>query len=257
METFKMWETLEDSPVIEYYRSENRKTDAAVVVFPGGGYCFRAPHEGEGYALYLNSIGIDAFVCEYRVFPNRFPVELLDARRAVRFVRANSEKFGIDPAKVSVMGSSAGGHLAALVSTYLDPIDGEGVDETDTFPFLPDATILCYAVIHHPDETKISHYETYCNLMGADGNFKSVSPDLLVSDATPPAFIWHTATDPGVDVRNCYLYASALRAHNIPHELHVFGRGGHGIGTANGDPYVSQWTTLLKNWFIFKEWLKA
>ena len=116
-------------PMLTYYPSENKKGNGTVIICPGGGYCKRAPHEGEGYAKYLNSIGLDAFVVDYRVDPNRFPYPLLDARRSVRYVRKNAEKFGIDPNKIAIMGSSAGGHLAALTSTYRGQIEGEGVDE--------------------------------------------------------------------------------------------------------------------------------
>ena len=243
------------SPVLEYYPAEKKKTDATVVIFPGGGYAGRAGHEGEGYALFLNSIGMDAFVCEYRVSPYRFPIPLLDARRAVRYVRANAEKYGIDPNKVAVMGSSAGGHLAAFVSTYRDPIEYEGADEIDAICPIPNATILCYPVIHHPDETNVAHVGSYENLMGENKDYEKVSPDLLVTDTTPTAFIWHTSDDGGVNVINSYLYATALRNHNIAHEMHIFPNGPHGLGLAKNDHHVSQWTVSLTNWFVYLGWL--
>ena len=121
MTTYKMWDnvpgTCLEEPVLEYFPAENKKSDATVVILPGGAYEVRAVHEGAGYAEYFNSIGMDAFVCEYRVKPHKFPLPLLDARRAIRYVRAHAAEFGIDPAKVAVMGSSAGGHLAGLAST--------------------------------------------------------------------------------------------------------------------------------------------
>ena len=153
MDIIQLWENVPgyvdggEKPYITYYPAENKKGDGAVIIFPGGGYAKRAPHEGKGYADYLTAQGISCFVLEYRVSPNRFPLPLLDARRAVRYVRANAEKYGIDPNKIAVMGSSAGGHLAAFVSTYLKPIDGEGADDLDTVDFRPNAQILCYPVI--------------------------------------------------------------------------------------------------------------
>ncbi len=259
MTAYKLWDNAPgmcyEEPVLEYYPAENKKTGATVIIFPGGGYNHRAQHEGADYALFLNSIGMDAFVCQYRVWPHQFPIPLLDARRAVRFVRANAEKFGIDPDRVAVMGSSAGGHLSALVSTYTDSVEFEGMDEIDSISPVPNATILCYAVIHQPDELGVAHYGSFATLCGEEIEFDKVSPDLLVSETTPPAFIWHTAGDPGVNVINAYLYATALRRHNIPHELHIFAKGGHGLGLTNGWDYVHQWTTLLHNWFRHLGWL--
>ena len=146
MTTIKLWDKTpgmcEEEPVLEYFPAQNRISDATVVIYPGGGYGMRAPHAGKGYAEYFNTIGMDAFVCEYRVLPHRFPLELLDARRAVRWVRHHAAEYGLDPHKVAVMGSSAGGHLAGLVSTYTAPIDFEGIDEVDGENPIPDATLL-------------------------------------------------------------------------------------------------------------------
>ena len=245
-------------PVLEYYPAEEKKTTATVVIFPGGGYWGRAPHEGHSYALHFNSIGMDAFVCEYRTsdMGDSFPSPLLDARRAIRFVRANAEKFGIDPDRVAVIGSSAGGHLAAFVSTYTDPIDGEGADELDRINCVPNATILCYPVIHYPDESGIAHADSFYCLLGTENaDFSKYSPDLLVTDETPTAFIWHTSEDPGVNVINSYRYAEALRRHGIPHEMHIFPYGGHGAGLAEGKPHIAQWTGLMKNWLTEIGWL--
>ena len=102
MENIKLWDSVPahdggDAPYLTYYPAENKKGNGTVIIFPGGGYARRAPHEGKGYAEYLNANGINCFVLEYRVSPNRFPLPLLDARRAVRYVRANAEKYGIDP----------------------------------------------------------------------------------------------------------------------------------------------------------------
>ena len=259
MTTYRMWDKTpgmcEEEPVLEYFPAENRKSDATVVIYPGGGYGMRAPHEGKGYAEYFNSIGMDAFVCEYRVSPHRFPLPLLDARRAVRWVRHRAAEFGLDPSKIAVMGSSAGGHLAGMVSTYFKPIDFEGLDEIDAESPVPDATILCYTVCHMPDDTGVAHRGSFVNLMGEDGDFASVSNDLNVTDETPRAFLWHTSDDGGVNVINSYLYATALRQHGIPHELHVFPKGPHGLGLAQDWPHVAQWAGLMKNWLISMGWL--
>ena len=259
MTTLQLWDKVpgmcEETPVLEYYSAENKKTDATVVICPGGGYGGRAEHEGKGYAEYFNSIGMDAFVCEYRVSPHRFPLPLLDARRSIRYVRANAEKFGVNPEKVAIMGSSAGGHLAALTSTYTSPIDFEGADEIDALDPIPNATILCYAVCHKPDETNVAHLGSFLNLLGDDKDFDKYSPDLLVNESTPTAFIWHTSDDDCVNVINSYLYAKALREQGIRHEMHIFPSGYHGLGLAQNMPHVAQWAGLMKNWLVDLGWL--
>ena len=252
-----LWQNGEHATQITFYEAENKKTDAAVVIFPGGGYHIRAEHEGKGYAEFLQSKGVSSFVVDYRVFPDCFPLPLLDARRAVRFVRANAEKFGIDPNKIAVMGSSAGGHLAAMESTYTEKIDGEGVDEIDGFDYIPNAQILCYPVLLNY-YNEFSHQGSYEALLGEDNlEFApKVDPVLNVTDTTPQAFIWHTAEDQGVNVINSYEYAKALRLHNVPVEMHIFPFGRHGLGICKATPHVAQWAGLMINWFKEIGWMK-
>lgn len=251
-----LW-NIDNSTQITFYEAPEKRSDAAIVIFPGGAYAMRAEHEGKGYAEFFQSIGVNSFVVDYRVAPDYFPLPLLDARRAVRFVRANAEKFGISPDKIAVMGSSAGGHLTAMVSTYTEKIDGEDVDEIDKTDFLPNAQILCYAVIANPD-TGISHEGSYRNLLGDkyDEMHVKVDPVLNVTEKTPAAFIWHTASDEAANVINGYEYAKALRQHNVPVEMHIFPDGRHGLGVAKDFPHVAQWTELLKNWLSYIGWLK-
>jgi len=261
MERIKMWETTpgmcEKEPVLEFYPTLNKASKATVIICPGGGYAGLANHEGAGYATYFNTIGMNAFVCYYRVHPHQFPLPLLDIRRAIRYVRANAERFGIDPTKVAVMGSSAGGHLAALVSTYTKPIDFENQDEIDEYGCRPNATILCYPVIHCPDELNVAHVGSFQNLLGdrLEEHGHEFSCDELVTHDTPPAFLWHTAEDGGVDVINSYLYATALRRNGVLHELHVFPHGNHGLGLAPSLPHVAQWAPLMRNWLDDMGWL--
>ncbi len=259
METYRMWEKtplLEgEEPVLEYYPAAEKKTDCAFIIFPGGGYTNRTPYEGEGYAEYLNAAGIDAFVCEYRLCPNRFPIPLLDARRAVRFVRANAERFGIAKDKIVVIGSSAGGHLITLLANYRDPIPGEGADMIDSEDFMPNGTVLCYAVINHSLEPE--NPNVYGCLMAlTDGkDMEKVYTDLLVDDRTPPAFIWHTYDDTIVNCINAISYASALAAHGIPHELHILEGLEHGSGLAYESDHVHQWAALMLEWLRARKFL--
>lgn len=243
----------EANPTFEFYPTQNKRGRGTVVICPGGGYWNLAPYEGKNYAEFLNDCGLDAFVLNYRVASthNKFPSSLLDARRAIRYVRANTEKYGIDPEKIAIMGSSAGGHLAALTSTYKKPIDGEGVDELDKVCPFPNAQILCYPVTNYE-----SHNGSYNNLLGAEHTEEerlALTPNLLVDDTTPPAFIWHTFEDASVAVASTYDYVTRLKEHNIPTELHVYPYGRHGLGLGNLPergivPHVQSWAHLLENW---------
>lgn len=245
----------EQMPTLTYYPAKARRSDAAIVIFPGGAYAFRANHEGEGYALMLNGMGVDAFVCDYRVSPNNFPAPLLDARRAIRTVRECAPTLGIDPQKIAVMGSSAGGHLAALSSTYKAPLAEEKTDDTDNISARPDLQILCYPVIF--SDPLIAHLGSYHNLTGTedDALFRTLDPGLLVDDQTPPAFMWHTAEDCSVPVANTLRYAELLTARHIPCEIHIFPHGSHGLGCAENIPHVAQWTKLLENFLGDISWL--
>ena len=247
MEKFKLWEEdFENNVEIEYYPPLQKANDIAVVLFPGGGYKNLVHREGAGYAQLLNTFGITAFVVNYRIFPNKFPLPLMDARRGMRFVRAKAEKFGVSKNKILAMGSSAGGHLAALLSTYVEEIC-EPKDELYQQEFLPNGQILCYPVISS-DET-IFHAGSFKYLLQDLYEEKEkYSPELLVNSTTPPWFIWHTAEDSSVSCENSYRYAAALTRAKVGCELHVFPNGHHGLGVSPHVPHVAQWTDLLKNW---------
>ncbi len=240
--------------MLEYYPAENKTTDATFVIFPGGAYAFRSAFEGDGYARFLNSMGMDAFVCEYRVLPNRFPLQLLDARRAVRYIRANAEKYGIDPNKIGAMGSSAGGHLAALLANFKEQIEFEGADELDKVDYIPNSTVLCYPAIRPVNEEDSTVYGCLKNLTG-ERDPEDFYPDTLVTDSTPPAFIWATYEDACVNMINSYIYGKALRDHHVPHELHILTGGDHGLGLAQNVPGVCQWSGLMVSWLRRNGWL--
>ncbi len=253
-----LWESTpglcKEIPKITAYIPENKAYEGAVVILPGGGYAMRAPHEGEGYAKFLAENGMCAFVVDYRVAPHRFPLPLLDARRGVRYVRHFADKYGIDKNKVAIMGSSAGGHLAALTSTYYEGIEFEGMDEIDKEDFIPNAQILCYPVIKLLG-AKVAHLGSGQNLLGSELQVKmceELSPDLIATEKTPQAFIWHTFEDGAVPVYNSLDYARRLKDMGVDVEMHLFPRGGHGMGLAPGDTpihkNVQQWGGLLLNW---------
>lgn len=266
MENFELWsgDTIggrgdDGAPLLHYYPAKKKMTAAAVLILAGGGYSHRSQHESIGYAEKLNSWGMDAFVLDYRVAPCRFPLPLLDARRAMRLIRHNSQKFGIDKKRIAVMGSSAGGHLAALLSTYEKRIFGEGIDEIDNENYLPDMQILCYPVIDIE-----GHRGSFENLLGEDiSEHLDLTPTTHVKSSTPRAFIWHTATDPIVDLNNTLRYAEALHKKGIPLEMHVYPIGTHGAGLAvESDaperiiPYVQVWIDELKRYFVLNGFLE-
>ena len=263
--TVKLWDNApgqlegEEIPSITCYPANPQTTRAALVIFPGGGYAFRADHEGKGYAEWANGLGMSAFVVNYRVKPYAFPASANDARRAVRYVRAHAAEFNVDPDRICVMGSSAGGHAAAFLCTYRGPLEGEGVDAVDTYSYLPNAQILCYPVISLV-EADIWHkgsVEIFMGTANLPWTVSSFSPDRIADAQTPQAFIWHTAEDGGVNVINSYRYAERLRRMNVPVEMHIFPHGGHGMGLASGMPYVARWSEMCAEWFKLIGFLPA
>jgi len=258
IENFTLWEnvpgTYDTVPDITAYIPDEKKSDSAIIIFPGGGYGILCDYEGDSYARFLADAGYTSFVVKYRLTPHHFPLPLLDARRGIRFVRYNAEKFGIDKNKIAVMGSSAGGHLAALSSTYFKHIEFEGIDEIDNEEFIPNAQILCYPVIRLIGE-EIAHLGSGKNLLG-DNHAEmgeELSPDLIASTKTPQAFIWHTNDDDCVDVRNSLYYSAKLHALGINNECHIFPNGPHGLALSQDNQHVAQWKSLLFNWLKYIE----
>ncbi|MEN6546499.1 MAG: alpha/beta hydrolase [Armatimonadia bacterium] len=235
------------APTITPFPIETREPVGCVVVLPGGGYAHRAPHEGAPIAEALNERGFAGCVCDYRVSPYRHPYPLMDAQRAVRWVRANAEALGVNPAQVGILGFSAGGHLASTAATHWD--EGiEGDDALSRFSCRPDAAILCYPVVSSGPN---AHQGSFINLLGEKPPadlLENLSNELQVNASTPPTFLWHTADDPGVPVQNSLLFAQACAAHKVPFELHVYGSGRHGLGLAPEQPHVASWIDLCGEW---------
>ena len=265
MQTINIWEDHipggvgeDGAPKLYYFPAENKVTDATILIFSGGGYTHRSNHEGIGYAELINSYGMDAFLLDYRVNPVIFPYPLLDARRAIRLIRRCAEGFGINKDKIAVIGSSAGGHLAALVSTYRDTILGEGRDSVDNEDAIPNMQILAYPVLDID-----GHRSSFEMLLGDNiDKHEEVTPRLLANENTPPAFIWHTSTDDIVDVNNTFRYAERLHELGIPMEMHIYPIGTHGVGLGNVlskpervVPYVQVWPDELKRYLTLYGYL--
>ena len=251
--SYPLWTGAKNSPLITAYVPQAQKSDCAIVILPGGAYRFRAEHEGKGYAEFLAENGILSFVVDYRHYPEEFPIPLMDARRGVQFVRYHARKFGIKENKIAIMGSSAGGHLAALTSVYHIPHAPDTPDEIDAVSHRPNAQILCYPVIKLLGKG-IAHLDSGRNLLGERqvDLAEELSPDLIAEKDAPPAFIWHTFEDGAVNVINSLDYARRLKEKGVPTELHVFPRGYHGLGLCKGEDTVSRydakWTELLLAW---------
>ena len=223
----------------------------AVIVCPGGGYVNLATnHEGRQVASYLNSLGIAAFVLRSRLGPRyHHPIELGDAQRAIRTLRAHADEWRLDPARIGIMGFSAGGHLAMTASTHVDAGNAGAADIVDRVSSRPDFTVLGYPVISMTEAW--THQGSKTNLLGASPDAelaRSLSGELSVTKQTPPTFLFHTDADTGVVPENSVRFYLALRRAKVPAELHIFEKGPHGVGLAMNDPALSAWSTLLTTW---------
>jgi len=238
----------EDIPTLVPYLVDGGERTPAIVVCPGGGYARRAEHEGEPVALWLNSLGISAFVVHYRVAPYRHPNPLSDAQRAIRTVRHRAGEWNIDPNRVGILGFSAGGHVASSAGTHFDAGRPGAADPIERESSRPDLLVLCYPVISFGE---YAHKGSLGNLLGAepdDALVELLSNEKQVTELTPPTFLWHTADDVAVPVENSLLFASALSRSKVPFELHVFESGRHGLGLAEDQPGVSAWTDVCATW---------
>ncbi|MDB6021782.1 MAG: Alpha/beta hydrolase [Pedosphaera sp.] len=231
-------------------------TGAAMVVCPGGGYGGLAPHEGKEYALWLCANGISAFVLKYRLGSAgyRHPVMLQDAARALRLVRAHATEWNLDPKRIGIIGSSAGGHLASTLLTHFDAGNPDAADPIDRQSSRPDLGILCYPVITMGDKT---HRGSRENLLGKEPSpeiIKLLSNELQVTKDTPPCFLFHTVEDTVVPVENSLEFAAALRRAGVPFDLHIYQSGKHGSGLggvvySNYDPAtLHPWTRDCMFW---------
>ena len=241
-----------DVPTLTVYLPlDSTKSRTAVIVAPGGSYSHLASnHEGRQVANWLNALGVTAFVLKYRLGPRyHHPIELGDAKRAMRLVRSRAQELRIAPDRVGMMGFSAGGHLAATLATHFDDGDPNAADPIDRVNCRPDFLILVYAVISFT--APYSHSTSAKNLLGDNVSLElrqELSNELHVTPSTPPTFLFSTDTDAAVPSENSVSFYLALRKAGVPAELHVFGKGPHGVGLRLNDPVLGEWPVLLANW---------
>lgn len=202
-----------------------------VLICPGGGYwCYAEHQEGERTAMAYLAAGYNAALVRYRVRPHKFPDALHDLATAIRICREHAEEWHINPHQIVVCGFSAGGHLAASVSTLWNNPEIFSSEEITSEIYRPDASVLCYPVITSGEK---AHKDSFINLIGSndehDQLWELLSLEKQVDENTPPAFLWHTFEDKDVPMENSIYYASALRDKGVPCELHIYTGGPHGM----------------------------
>lgn len=237
--------------------TEKQRKRPAVIICPGGGYAFCSPREAEPIAIQMNAAGINAFVLDYCVAPIRYPEALKDVSEAIKLVRANADKWGVDPDKIAVCGFSAGGHLAGSIGTLWN---SDPAVKCDGKANKPNAMILSYPVLIYGEK---AHKGSFENLLGeglTDAEYDKMSLEKHIDGDTPSAFLWHTFEDDCVPVENSLVFANELKKHDVPFELHIYPKGGHGLSLATtetgdcDDLHVNSWVKLACEWLkiVFK-----
>jgi acetyl esterase/lipase len=246
----------DDIPTLTVFLPEKSASPtAAIVVFPGGGYAGLAfDYEGINEAEYYQKRGVAGFVLKYRlpVHGYRHPVPLLDAQRAIRLIR-NNAAWNIDPAKIGIMGFSAGGHLASTLETHFDAGDPNAIDPVDKLSSRPDFAVLAYPVISM--KAGITHQGSKDNLLGPNPDpalVESLSNETQVTAQTPPTILVHAQDDGLVPIENSRLMYAALQKAGVPAELDEYPHGGHGFG------YGPNQTNAPAGWMDkVYDWLKS
>lgn len=229
----------------------------AIVICPGGGYGgLVTDAEGHGIAAWLNRHGITGIVLEYRLPAGRSFVPLLDAQRAIRTVRTNAKKWGIDPSHIGIMGFSAGGHLASTAGTHFDDGDSAATDAVDRVSCRPDFVILVYPVVTMGEKT---HQGSKGNLLGKEPSPKLVelfSNEKQVTAKTPPMFLAHALDDKPVPPENSKMLYEALRAQKIKSQYLELPSGGHGLNGYKG-PMWDAWQEKSLAWLTELKFITA
>lgn len=246
-----------DIPTLTAYIPKGAKrVTPAILVCPGGGYAHLAmEHEGSAIATWLNSKGIAAFVLKYRLPADGYkhPVPLMDASHALSTIRAQAEKWNVDPKRIGVMGFSAGGHLASTLETHYHLDQPEAKDPIDRVSCRPDFAVLGYPVVTMKVAT---HGGSKRNLLGENPDPKlieNLSNETQVNKDTPPTFLMHASDDKVVPVANSLGFYTALVQAGVPAEMHIYEVGGHGWGIKPGNKTVAGRTWMNR----LAEWLQA
>ncbi|QHW00488.1 alpha/beta hydrolase [Spirosoma endbachense] len=235
-----------------YLPAKGKETGAAVMICPGGGYSILASgHEGVDVAKWFNEMGVTAFVLKYRlpnekIMTNQQEVPLLDAMQGMLLIRQNAAKYGIDPNKIGVMGFSAGGHLAATLATHYHR--GPKASEQSK----PNFAILLYPVVTFGDKAHVGSRDKLLGKLNTSPEMITYySNELQVSSQTPPTFLVHSEDDKAVPVENSINYYLACLKNNIPVEMHLYPKGGHGYGLRTAKfGSLNTWPETCKAWLM-------
>jgi len=253
-----------DKPTLTIYLPPAEKaTGAAIVICPGGGYGHLAmDHEGHQIGQWLNSFGVAGFIVAYRHRNSGagygHPAPIQDAQRAIRTVRSRAKEWGVDPARIGILGFSAGGHLASTAATHFNESFVEPRDAIDRVSCRPDFAVLVYPVISFTEP--FTHVGSRTNLLGRDADaalIEKFSNEKQVTAQTPPTFLFHTWEDKGVPAENSISFYLALRKANVPAEMHIFLKGPHGIGLGQNRGAASAWPGLCQKWMEESGFLKG
>lgn len=233
-----------------YWPAVDRPNGTAVIICPGGGYGMLSnDREGIQYAQWLSHLGVTSFILKSRLKEYGHPAPLQDVLRAMRLVRSRATEFRINPGRIGVMGSSAGGHLAASAGTLFDHADGRTGAEIDAVNARPDFLILLYPVITLAEG--VTHAGSRENLLGRSRTAEQeefFSLENRVTAATPPTLLIHTQEDKSVPIENSIRFFQALTRAGVPAEFHAFEQGGHGMGMRDGLGTSSDWPDRAREW---------
>lgn len=265
--TKEWWEPQNNGDTIVHYTSQPivtvflpgkiKANGTAVVICPGGGYWVTSiVKEGFAVAREFNKWGVAAFVLNYRIPNDSSMIDkkiapLQDAQRAIQLVRINADKWNIDPAKVGIMGFSAGGHVASTAATHFQH---NYIENPGKVNLRPDFAIFIYPVISFQDS--IGHIGSRDQLIGKNPSqslIDSFSNELQVTSQTPPTFLVHATDDDVVPVMNSISFYEALLRYKVPSEMHIYKAGGHGFGMHNSST-DDEWMQECKNWMGSKGW---
>jgi len=245
------WVTAVTQPTLTIYSpTKEKRNGTAIVICPGGGYGGLAiDKEGHEFARWFQERGVVGAVLKYRHKPFKHPVPLDDAQRALRILRSHAEEWHLDANRLGIMGFSAGGHLAASAGTHDDLGDPAAKDPIDRVSCHADFMVLVYPVISMQDG--LTHGGSRKNLLGENPSedlIELLSNERQITDKTGQTFLVHAGDDKAVVVENSWEFYSSLKKHNVPAELHIFERGGHGFGMRTLDLPVDDWPQLLEAW---------